>query len=258
MTAHELMLKTNHYLIKDGKLTDGQKANIVRQLLAAQNPEHEVQRFLNKMKDDTTYPRYYLTPYNNNKKYQTVIPMSPKTHILSMNAYEMDILRLLYLFAPENPTVKKMVDGTLRRLEKSCPGGDCMYGECFHSSVPTLRFFAAANAGDRAWMNRLVTKIHKGIDNKYKSNAVGYYWLCLSELPYDVAEQGLLKYKDEMLAKLTKSVSMNTEKSKVIQPVMYYIMRNCLSRFSEYAYIKSRQPYIGEKDGRLHFEVLIS
>jgi len=130
-----------------------------------------------------------------------------------------------------------------------------MYGECFHSSVPTLRFFAVANLEDKEWMNRLVAKIHKGIDWKYKGNAAGYYWLCLSELPYDVAEQGLLKYKNEMLERLGKSVPMNTERNKVNQSVLYYVMRNCLSRFSEYTYIKNRQPYVSEKDGRLHFSM---
>ena len=120
MTAYELMIKTNHHLIKGGELSDAQKANIVRQLLVAQTGENEIQKFYKKMKaDGATYPGYFLPPYNNNKKYQTVIPMSPKTHILSMNAYEMEILRLLYLFVPENPIVKDMVEGTFKRLENS-------------------------------------------------------------------------------------------------------------------------------------------
>ena len=35
MTAYELMIKTNHHLIRGGELTDAQKANITRQLLTA-------------------------------------------------------------------------------------------------------------------------------------------------------------------------------------------------------------------------------
>ena len=263
MTAYELMIKTNHHLIKDGELTDAQKANIVRQLLAARTDEQEIQKFYKKMKTDgATYPGYYLPPYNNNKKYQTVIPMSPKTHILSMNAYEMDILRLLYLFAPGNPVVKDMIQGTFKRLKNSCPGGDCCQGECFHSSLPVLRFFAVAAPDNKAWMHKLTKKINAGIDAKYKNNAILYYWLCLSELPYDVAEPGLLKYKNEILTKLQKTVPMNTEYAKVYQPVLYYVYRNCLSRFPEYEYIKDRQPYVktcktslGEKDMRLHFDM---
>jgi len=254
MTAYELMIKTNHHLIKDGELTDAQKANIVRQLLAARTDEREVQRFYQKMKaDGSTYPGYYLPPYNDNKKYQTVIPMSPKTHILSMNAYEMDILRLLCLFAPEHPDVKNMVEGTFIRLRNSCPGGECSQGECFHSSLPVLRFFAVAAPHYKEWMRKLTAKINNGIDAKYKTNAVHYYWLCLSELPYDIAESGLLKYKNDFIDRLGKSVPMNTEHAKIYQPVLYCVYRNCLSRFTEYEYIKSRQPYVNEKDERLYF-----
>jgi hypothetical protein len=77
----------------------------------------------------------------------------------------------------------------------------------------------------------------------------------LSELPYDVAEPGLLRYKGEILSNITKSVPMNTERSKTNQPVLYYVMRNCLSRFPEYAYLGNRKPYINGKDGRLRFDV---
>lgn len=256
MTPHELMIKTNHYLIKGGELTDAQKANIVGQLLAARTEEYKIKKFYIKMKaDGSTYPGYFLPPYNDNKKYETVIPMSPKTHILSMNAYEMDIMRLLHLFAPKNPTVRDLVSGTIKRLKTTCFGGACMEGECFHTTLPVLRFLTAANRDDKAWMNRLVTKIHKGIDRQYKGNAIGYYCLCLSELPYDVAEQGLLKYKNYMLEKLAKSVPMTTERNKLYQPALYYVMRNCLSRFAEFEYIKNREPYVSDKDGRLYFNV---
>ena len=256
MTAYEIMIKTNHHIIKDGELTDTQKENIVQQLLAARTDEHDIHKFYEKMQSDgSTYPSYYLPPYNDNKKYQTVIPMSPKTHILSMNAYEMDILRLLCLFAPENPIVKDMVKGTFKRLKNSCPGGDCTQGECFHSSLPVLRFFAVAAPNDKAWMHKLTAKINRSIDAKYKGNAVGYYWLCLSELPYDVAEPGLLKYKEEIFEKLEKSVPMNTDYAKIYQLVFYYVYRNCLASFPEYEHIKPRQPYINEKNGRLCFDV---
>jgi hypothetical protein len=38
------------------------------------------------------YPEYFIPPYNDGKKYQTLIPMSPKTHILSANSYELEII----------------------------------------------------------------------------------------------------------------------------------------------------------------------
>lgn len=171
--------------------------------------------------------------------------MSPKTHILSMNAYEIEILRLLCLFASENPVVKDMVEGTFIRLKNSCPGGECSQGECFHSSLPVLRFLTVALPHDKEWMYNLSAKINRDIDNKYKTNA----------LPYSIAELGLMKYKQGFINKLEKSLPMQTEYAKIYQPLMYCVYRNCLSRFFEYEYIKNRQPYISEKDGRLRFDI---
>jgi len=265
MTAHKLMVKTNHHLIKGGELTEPQKASIVRQLLDARSDERARQGFYKgvKYEENTdkdgdvtgTYPAYYITPYNEGKKLQTVIPMSPKTHILSSNAYELDILRLLCLFAPDNSDVQDMVRGTLKRLKTACFANDCSVGECFHTSLPVLRFISVAAPGETGWMRKLTAKTNRDIDAKYKENSVNYYWLCLSELPYDIAEPGLLKYKDAILAKLEKSMPMTTDHAKTYQPVLYCIYRNCLSRFPEYAHIREIQPYVSEKDGRLRFDM---
>ena len=45
MNLHELMIKTNHHLIKGGELTEPQKANVVRQFLDAQSEERTKQGF---------------------------------------------------------------------------------------------------------------------------------------------------------------------------------------------------------------------
>jgi hypothetical protein len=178
MTAYEVMVKTNHHIIKGGELTDAQKANIVRQLLAARSDERTKQSFYKgvKYQNNTdnagdvigTYPGYYIPPYNDGKKFQTIIPMSPKTHIFSANSYELEIIRLLYLFSPYNPAVKDMVAGTLKRLKTACFGNDCTIGECFHSSLLVLRFIAAVVPDDTIWINRLVYKISKHLDEKLK------------------------------------------------------------------------------------------
>ena len=267
MTAHELMIKTNHYLIKGGMLTDSQKVNIVRQLLAARSDDRIKKSFYKNMnyqnntdKDGNivgTYPAFYIPPYNDNKKLQTVIPMSPKTHILASNAYELDIIRLLYLFAPKHPGIIDIVIKTFKRLENSCPGGDCCQGECFHSSLPVLRFFAVAALHDTAWIKRLISKINNHIDDKQKCNGgtIGYYWLCLSELPLEIAEPELLRYKNDLIARLNKNTIMNSEKDKVNNPVLFCAIRYCLCRLPEYEYIKNRQPYVSDKNGRLYFDM---
>ena len=274
MTAHELMIKTNHYLIKDikgGELTDAQKANIVRQLLAARSGEREKQSFYKGVKYENntdkngdvtgTYPAYYIPPYNNGKKLQTIIPMSPKTHILSSNAYELDIIRLLHLFAPDNPNVKEMVQGTLKRLKTACFANDCIVGECFHTSLPALRFIGTAVPEDAVWVTKLVDKISGNLPgklsgkNRVNGNVQWYYYLCLSELPYNTAEAELIRYKDILYQRLNKSAVMNSENDKIHHPVLFCVLRNCLRRLPEYAYIKDRQPYVSGKDGRLYFDL---
>jgi len=184
MTAYDLMLKTNDYLIRGGELTEPQRANIVRQLLAARSSEQTRVSYDKAMRNDTgMYPRYFIPPYNGGKKLQTVVPMSPKTHILSANAYELEILRLLCLFAPEHPQVKEMVGGTLKRLRGTCFGNGCAAGECFHAALPVLRFLIAAAPNETAWMNKLVSffNAHYG-DQKRHSGVQKYYALCLSEM----------------------------------------------------------------------------
>jgi len=48
---------------------------------------------------------------------------------------------------------------------------------------------------------------------------------------------------------------MNSEHDKTIHPVLMCILRNIISKYPEYEHIKSRQPYISEKDGRLYFDM---
>lgn len=267
MTAHELMIKTNHHLIKGGELTDPQKANIVRQLLAARINEREKQSFYKGVNapeylsaagqstdDRIMYPLFFIPPYNEGKKLQTVLPMFPKTHILAANSHELEIIRLLYLFAPDDFVVQDMVNRTLKRLKTTCFAyNDCHHGECFHSALIALRFLAAVS-NDTKWMTKLIIFFDKYKGGKYHHrNTFYYFWLCLSELPFEIAEPELLKYKDELTVRLNKSAVMNKENDEIHNPVLYSILRNSLCRLPEYAYIKDRHPYVSEKDGRLHF-----
>lgn len=266
MNTHELMIKTNHYLIKGGELTEPQKANIVRQFLEARSDERTKQSFYKGVKytDNIdsegnvtgTYPCYYIPPYNGNKKYQTVIPMAPKTHILSANSYELEIIRLLYMFAPEDSIVKDMVRGTLKRLKKACFANECFIGECFHSSLPVLRFLAAVKTDDTMWAKNLTAKIGTHIDDtKRHIGVTWYYWLCLSELPLETAKSEIIRYKEAILRQLNRSYVMNSENDKTLHLVLVCVIRNIMARLPEYEYIKDRQPYVSDKDGRLHFDM---
>jgi hypothetical protein len=266
------MIKTNHHLIKGGELTDSQKANIVRQLLDARSDERTKQSFYRGVKypgnadksgSGHIYPIYFIPPYNENKKSQTVIPLSPKTHILSANSYELEIIRLLHLFAPGDPVVRDMVMKSLERLKTTCYGyHDCSMGECFRTALIVLRFLAAIAPDDAAWIGKLFNFFNRHMDEKLMQkgngihgNVLWYYWLCLSEIPFELARREILRYKDKIVVQLSRSSVMNSESDKVNHPVMICAIRNALSRLSEYAYIKDRRPYMSDKDGRLYFDM---
>jgi len=266
MTAHELMIKTNHYLIKGGILIDSQKDNIVGQLLSAQSKPEQVKRFYIGVKFPNNidgegrqmYPIFFIPPYNNGKKLKTIYNQTPKTHIFSANMYELEIIRLLYYLAPNNPTVKEMADKTLVRLKTTCFGYcDDGVGECFDTSLVVLRFLATVVPEETDWIkNRIYNyNCHVG-DKKRPWFTKWYFWLCLSELSFEIAEPEVAKHKNEIMPWLTtKSAVMNSEHDKTIHPVIICMLRNLISRYPEYVYIKERQPYISEKDGRLHFNV---
>ena len=194
MLAHELMTKTNHYLIKGGELTDAQKAKIVRQLLAARTSP-DIERWGN------MYPAFYIPPNRNEIKYQTIIPMSPKTEILSQNSYELEILRILHMFAGENEEVGHMVKETLKRLKKTCFGYKrCAKGECFESGIVTLRFLSTVAPTQKEWIKKQISVFNGHYFNKRRhSGVLKYFWLCLAEMPFDIAEPEILRYRDNIL-----------------------------------------------------------
>ena len=74
------------------------------------------------LETDNIYPNYYIPPYNENKKLRLVQGYLPKTNILYANHYELEIIRLLFLFTPENEKVIEMVRKTLQRLKDTCFG----------------------------------------------------------------------------------------------------------------------------------------
>ena len=136
MVAYELMINTNRHLIRGGELTVAQRATVARKLRANRATDGRRRTF-----DAYAYPRFYIPPYNDGRKLQTIIPMSPKTNIVADNAYEFEILRLLHLFQPDDETAR-MIDETLGRLKNTCFGyKSCHYAECFEAGMMVLRFY---------------------------------------------------------------------------------------------------------------------
>ena len=106
MTVYETMLWANLELIKGTAFPAGERDRITAQLLAGVCDSPTADRFYRSMKlpNNTDangrrmYPMFYIPPYNDGRKHRTVTCITPKTHILSANAYELEILRLLHIF----------------------------------------------------------------------------------------------------------------------------------------------------------------
>jgi len=241
------MIKTNHYLIKGGVLTDTQKTKIVHRLRDNRITDGRKRTF-----DAYAYPRFYIPPYNSGKKLQTIIPMSPKTNIVADNAYEFEIIRLLHLFQPDDE-VTNMIEVTTDRLKNTCFGyQSCHYADCFDAGMMVLRFLSFAATDDSAWIKKQIDMYNNHFNDRHRHNGVQkYYWLILSDMPFDIAEAEIVRQKEYIIDHLNRSYLMKNGN----EDVALYAMRNTLARLPEYEYIKERKPYRDEKTGRLRFDL---
>lgn len=266
MNAYEIMVKTNHDLIQGEDILPEHRTHIVKQLLSARNtPCHDEKYYLNvkfttysKNPKRNLYPIFYTPSYNKGRKLYTILNQKSKTNILSMNLYELEILRLLYLFSPDDHEVNYMIRETLQRLKTTCFAyQDDGVGECFDTSLIVLRFLTTVRPDDLNWIQSRIDNYnaHKH-EKKRPWYSKWYYWLCLSELPFELAKPEIDLYKEEMLHWLwNKSMVMNSRQDKSIHPVIMSILKNNIAKYPEYSYIKSRKPYINEKNGRLYFDM---
>lgn len=253
MNAYELMIAIGRYLIKDGQLIPQQEEQIFSRLMSAKNGPGTPR--LDK-EGREMYPRFFIPEEPDCKKLRTLFNQIPKTKIFAHNMYELEILRLLHLLRPEHSEVREMVSSTLERLRNTCFGyQDDGVGECFDASLAVLRFLAAAAPEERGWIKSRMDNFNRHYPEKKRPwYCLWYYWLCLSELPEDIAQPEVDKYRELMLSWLGhKGFVMHSEHDTAVHPVLAYMLRDNLARYPEYAHIRGRAPYIAGKDGRLRF-----
>ena len=261
------MISTNHKIIQYGinSISTTEKNNISEFFLSSISSDFQAQKFYNSVKfpgndvgGKQMYPKFYIPPYNGGKKLKTVLNQTPKAHIFSANMHELEILRLLFLLSPNELKVKNMVESTLKRLKTTCFASENDgVGECFDTNLVVIRFLATVATNRADWINERINSFKSHFyDKKRPSFVIWYYWLCLSELPFSIAEDEIGKYKDEILNWLEhKSCVMNSDSDKRMHPVLLCILRNIMCRFNEYNYIKGRQPFINPANNRLIFNM---
>ena len=188
MTAYELMIETNRRLIAGEAISEDEKTIIVKQLLSFADTPKKPAQFGIEPNNKARAPMFFKYPHNDGKKLKTVLGQTPKTYILSGNMYELEILRLLCLFAPENTVVSYMADHTLKRLKATCFGfHGCYLGECFDSSLVVLRFLTIAAPSEIEWMKKIIGIYANHATNKKRVKIVDkYFKLCIAELPFEI------------------------------------------------------------------------
>lgn len=268
MTAYETMIRVNRYLIKSGgpqDLTPAQRSHITHALLSARSSSDQVRQFQagvrypqNAGSGGRMYPELFLPPYNEGKKLKTIFNQIPKTQIFSANMYELEVVRLLCLLSPEEGEVPALRDAVLERLRTTCFGSqDDGVGECFDTSLVVLRFLCTATPEDETWIrSRMENYLRHKDEKKRPWFSLWYYWLCLSEAPLSVVGEELERNMPPMLHWLNdRSFVMHSEHDCTVHPTLACMLRNAVSRCPDYAYIRERQPYISEKNGRLYFNM---
>lgn len=251
MSVYRTAIETDYRLIKGEELSPEERAAVAAELLSGAGPEGDG----GTRGGRELYPIFYIPPEG--VTLQSLMGQTPKTKIFAGNMYELEILRLLCLLAPEDPRVISMRDRTLRRLKSACFGwGDDGVGECFDTSLVVLRFLCAAAPEDRDWIRSRIENYnnHAG-ERKRPWFPLWYFWLCLSEMPLELALPEIDKHRVELEKKLRRSYVMNSPQDRALHPMLLCMLRNLMCRLPEYSRIRGLAPALSPKDGRVFLDL---
>ena len=249
---YQLAVETDGRLIKGEPVSRQERKSIAAVLLEAARPFGTAVRRPGRRE---LAPVFYVP--DEGVRVKSLLGQTPKTKILTGNMVELEILRLLCLLDPDNSQVLLMRDETLRRLKNTCFGyEDDGVGECFDASLVALRFLSTAVPGNREWIQSRVDNYNRHAGEKKRPwFPKWYFWLCLSEMPMEIAAPEIERHKKEILEKLRRSYVMHSEHDKTVHPVALCMLRNLMARLPEYSWVKERQIFISPKDGRLRLDL---
>ncbi len=248
---YKVLTEINRKEIFAEEISDIEKQEAVSVLLSGISCNEDTIKYKKCMRvnpdQDNIYPFYFIPPYNGNKKLRLVQGYLPKTHILYANHYELEILRLLFMFAPENEKIREMAENTLCRLKNTCFGNSCTQGECMAAGVSVLRFLAAAWPNDIEWIDKLVNPLGDrflsfGNGQAATQNGIPLYYLLMAFTDINSEKtRDLIAQKKEWLSGLLrkgwrtgKMSSGRTVKKDGYNLMEKYILRNALSILPEY------------------------
>lgn len=214
------------------------------------------------------YPDFYIPPYKDKKKLRLIQGYLPKTNILYANHFELEILRLLALFARTNYDVNKMVNQCILRLRRTCFGNSCVKGECLATGISVLRFLDSTKTECDDWIDKILVPLGsvflsfgKGQASIQQGIPLSYLLMALTDINNDECKSLIRKKKDWLLDLLRRGwITGQLSNGKISEGDTYnllgkYIIRNALGILPEYENISQHEIYTNAKDGRCYCNI---
>jgi hypothetical protein len=255
---YDLIGSINQRLIMGEVISNNEKQHVVDTIL--QSPDLSDSKLITKenfnaVEFSTTQVMYplFLVPTKEERagKLRLITGERPKTRILSDNAYELELLRLLALWARGHKKVEAILYTTEKRLEKTCFAYFCSKGECTGASIAFLRFWTAYKPEDIMTQKKIAKGLKpfrdgKGLWRKGLNIPFYYTFSAFNECTYEAVEEELQYCKDTLWTLLNKAWLHEAN-----HLLCKHVVKNALSRIPEYAYVADAGFYVGN-DNRWH------
>lgn len=272
MDKYKTLTEINRKAIFSEEISAAEKEQAVSVLLDGICRKEDIMKYKKRMRvnpeTDNIYPDYYIPPYNGNKKLRLIQGYLPKTNILYANHYELEIIRLLFMFAPENEKVNELVENTLRRLKNTCFGNSCTQGECMAAGISVLRFLAVTKPHDLEWTDKLLDPLGdvflsfgSGQAAVQKGIPLSYLLMAFTDINNEKTKYLIAQKKEWLLNLLRKGwITGKLSNGKISEGDCYnlmgkYIIRNAIGTLPGYEDVSKYEIYVSSKDERCYCNI---
>ncbi|MDE6596047.1 MAG: hypothetical protein K2K44_08555 [Oscillospiraceae bacterium] len=272
MEKYKLIMEINRKMIFAEEISDAEKSEAISIFLNGICCKDDILKYKKRMRvdaeTDSLYPNYYIPPYNGGKKLRLVQGYLPKTNILYANHYELEIIRLLFMFAPENEKVNEMAENTLQRLKNTCFGNSCTQGECIAAGISVLRFLSAVRSDDSDWIDKLLSPLGdvflsfgSGQAAVQKGIPLSYLLMAFTDINNEKTKALLTQKKEWLLDLLRRGwITGKLSNGKISEGDRYnlmgkYIIRNAIGTLPEYEDISKHKIYVDSTDERCYCDI---
>ena len=272
MEKYKILIDINRKAIFEEEISDYEKEEAVSILVNGICCKEAVLKYKKRMRvnpeTDNMYPDYYIPPYNGKKKLRLIQGYLPRTNILYANHYELEIIRLLFMFAPENRKVNELAENTLLRLKNTCFGNFCAQGECMATGISVLRFLAVTRPDDSEWIDKLLIPLGdiflsfgNGQAAIQKGLPLSYLLMAFTDINNEQTKNLIAQKKEWLLDLLRRGwITGKLSNGKISEGDSYnlmgkYIIRKAIGTLPGYEDISKYEIYVSSKDGRCYCNI---